>query len=336
MGQLTRLPRLATAWSPHPGASPFLLPILRGTWSTFPPECAPLTGLQSVCWSSLRNGSPPCTPRLVSVGPTWPSADLPPSSAPRSTLSWSMTSMLDLVSSLSWLVWLSRLAQTGLPLLTRLLMKMKLLWRASDRARLILARLLLPMRNQSRPTPQPGRTSLLPRRRLSVSSWRESTGPGSSLPTLVSYCMYGIIFASSTEHSLIHVVLDIQGSLGRWLRSRHLLSLTLFRVGLRPGQELLLCRNHVFGFATPGLDARTLHGATKGKRESPGSDAIDLLMAFKKDTRVFLADTATQKGDTGHGGGNAPLKGSHGGLGDFFGGGFVLAVHTAHGHTGLE
>merc|ERR1712106_415434 len=59
MGQLTRLPRLATAWSPHPGASPFLLPILRGTWSTFPPECAPLTGLQSVCWSSLRNGSPP-------------------------------------------------------------------------------------------------------------------------------------------------------------------------------------------------------------------------------------------------------------------------------------
>merc|ERR1712106_1237465 len=36
---LTRLPRLATAWSPHPGASPFLLPILRGTWSTFPPEC---------------------------------------------------------------------------------------------------------------------------------------------------------------------------------------------------------------------------------------------------------------------------------------------------------
>merc|ERR1712106_1117863 len=182
--QLTRLPRLATAWSPHPGASPFLLPILRGTWSTFPPECAPLTGLQSVCWSFLRNGSPPCTPRLVSVGPTWPSADLPPSSAPRSTLSWSMTSMLDLVSSLSWLVWLSRLALTGLPPLTRLLMKMKLLRRASDRARLILARLLLPMRNQSRPTPQPGRTSFLPRRRLSVSSWRESTGPGSSLPTL--------------------------------------------------------------------------------------------------------------------------------------------------------
>merc|ERR1712013_63527 len=70
------------------------LQTLREIWSTSQTESAPLTSLQCAWEFSPRNGSLPCTLRPVLPGPTWLSSECQPSSPPRSTLLWSMTSML--------------------------------------------------------------------------------------------------------------------------------------------------------------------------------------------------------------------------------------------------
>merc|ERR1712013_62000 len=94
-------PRLATAWLCPAEVSLCQLQTLRETWSTSQTESAPSTSLQSAWGFSPRNGSPPCTLRPVLPGPTWLSSECQPSSPPRSTLSWSMTSMLVLALQLS-------------------------------------------------------------------------------------------------------------------------------------------------------------------------------------------------------------------------------------------
>ena len=60
------------------------------------PECGLLRRPLSAWASSPMSGSRPSIPRLASPGPTWHSSPSAPSSSARSTLSLSMTSMLEL------------------------------------------------------------------------------------------------------------------------------------------------------------------------------------------------------------------------------------------------
>merc|ERR1711887_344341 len=62
-------PRLATAWLFPAEVCLCRLQTLRGIWSTSQTEFVPLTSLQCAWESSLRNGSPPCTPRPVCLDP---------------------------------------------------------------------------------------------------------------------------------------------------------------------------------------------------------------------------------------------------------------------------
>merc|ERR1712096_87628 len=132
-------------------AWPFPLPTLRETWSTTLLVFVPLRRPQSAWAFSQRNGSPLSTPRLVLLVHTCSWLVWAHSSAQRSSLSWSTTSMSVLVCSLFSLLLSSRLVLTGQHPSIKNLMMRKLL-----------------------------------RRRQLVCSWRECTGLGCSLPTLRS------------------------------------------------------------------------------------------------------------------------------------------------------
>merc|ERR1712096_582238 len=146
-------------------AWPFPLLTLRETWSTTLLVFVPLRRHQSAWAFSQRNGSPRCTLRLVLLVHTCSWLVWAHSSAPRSSSSWSTTSMSVLVCSLFSPLLSSRLVLTGQHLSIKNLMMRKLLLDLSGSPRLTSARMLLHKRS---------------------CSWRECTGLGCSLPTLRS------------------------------------------------------------------------------------------------------------------------------------------------------
>jgi len=149
-----------------------------------------------------------------------------------------------------------------------------------------------------------------------------------------------IVFFFSGKSSLGHlvaVVLDKETLLGALVTGiTRVLALGGLAIGLAPLEQGGLGGGDVGLVTLPDLEDGGLEGTAVREGEGPGPEGGDLVDGVEVDGGLLLALTAGEEGDTGDGGGDSPLEGGDGGLGDIVGGVLGLALGAGGHHVGLE